>query len=323
MMNRFAELLYWAGRYVERAGNHARLIDINYHMRHELYGHQEREYIWERLIETTGSVARFEELYSNINAGTNELTVLHFLTFERSNMNSIFNCVQQARNNLRTLRQLVPVELWEVINTFYLWLKDQSISQVMLQAPHLFYQRIRECATLFSGVVDTSMVREQEWDFLQAGKFMERVDHTLRIVKTVHQQIRKEQASESDHYNRTVALLKSVGGFEVFRRLYAANMTFEHALAFMLQNSSFPYTVQFSLDTLVRHIIQIGLPSRHYESLDEMVSQLVDAMKAIVGSIRSGGVLIEDAELGHLVYLSNELEGAVSTAFFQNQYVGA
>jgi len=323
MMNRFAELLYWAGRYVERAGNHARLIDINYHMRHELYGQREREYVWERLVESTGGVARFEELYSNINAGTNELTVIHFLTFERSNINSIFNCVQQARNNIRTLRQLVPAELWEVINAFYLWLKDQNVSQVMLQAPHLFYQRVREWATLFSGTVDAAMVREQEWDFIQTGKFVERVDNTLRIVNSVHQQIRRESDSESEHYNRTAALLKSVGGFEAFRRQYAVNITFDNALAFMLQSSSFPHSVQYSLDALVSHINQIGLPNRDFEALDERVSDMVDAMKSIVGPIRSGHARLETAALEHLVYLSNQLGCAVSAAFFQNMYVGA
>lgn len=127
MMNRFAELLFWAGRYMERANHHARLIDVHYHMRHELYGHQEREYVWERLVELTGDIKRFEELYSNINAGTNELTVLHYVTFERSNCNSILSCVQQARNNIRTLRQLVPAELWDIANAFYLWLKDQNV----------------------------------------------------------------------------------------------------------------------------------------------------------------------------------------------------
>ncbi|WP_127533416.1 alpha-E domain-containing protein [Paenibacillus kobensis] len=325
MMNRYAELLFWAGRYMERVGNYARLIDVNYHMRHELYGHQDREYIWERLVETTGEVRRFEELYSNINAGTNELTVLHFLTFERSNTNSIFACVQQARNNIRTLRQLVPAELWEMINSFYIWLKDQNVSQIMLQSPHLFYQKVREWATLLSGAVDSIMIRGQEWDFIQAGKYVERTDNTLRIISAVHRQIGKAPAAEghSYSYKRTVVLLKSVGGFEAFRRLHAADVTFEKALEFMLMNGQFPHSVQYALTALGRHFEKLQLQEDGGNAIAEAAVQLSGTIQSVVASMAGGESDVTAADLSRLLLASGRLGNAAASAFLSDVHVGA
>jgi len=325
MMNRYAELLFWAGRYMERVGNYARLIDVNYHMRHELYGHQDREYIWERLAGTTGNVRRFEELYDHMNAGTNELTALHFLTFEHSNNNSILACVRQARNNIRTLRQLVPVELWEIMNAFYIWLKDQNVGQLMLQSPHLFYQKVREWATLFGGAVDAVMIRGQEWEFLQAGKYVERVDNTLRIIYAVHRQLDRAPAVESHSYScqRTVVLLKSLGGFEPFRRLHTADVTFEKAMEFMLTNGYFPHSARHALNAVEGHIERLHLQAGDKAAMMEAVSRLSDTVQSIAASAADGERAVTEADLSRLLRASGQLGQAAAAAFLSDCNVGA
>ncbi|WP_127571415.1 alpha-E domain-containing protein [Paenibacillus xylaniclasticus] len=318
MMNRYAELLFWAGRYIERAGNYARLIDVKYHMRYELYGHQNREYIWARLVETTGDIRRFEELYSNINAGTNELTVLHFLTFERSNNNSIFACVLQARNNIRTLRQLVAAELWEMVNSFYVWLKDQNVSQMMLQSPCMFYQKVREWTTLISGAIDTIMIRGQEWNFIQAGKHIERADNTLRIIQAVHQQMSRASADESNDYNYAVVLLKSVGAYESFRKLHPADVTFNRALQFMLTHRYFPHSVQYALSLLDNHVAALQLHERGKAAMAAASQQLAKAVHSAAEHCVSGETTVTETELNRLLLLSGQLGYAASSALLAN-----
>lgn len=195
----------------------------------------------------------------------------------------------------------------------------------MLKAPHLFYQRVREWATLFNGAVDSAMVRGQEWDFIQAGKYVERTDNTLRIIKAVHQQLGRSNGSEqaADHYNKTVVLLKSVGGFEAFRRQYAVGITFGNALEYLLLNNRFPQSAQYALNALEGHLKTIELPGCDTMPLFEAADRLSAAMQAIVERVRHVSTEVDAAELEKLLHASSQLGDAVTAAFFQPVNVGA
>lgn len=117
MLNRNAEALFWIGRYIERAENHARLIDVHYHIQQE-EDFQEEGHKWSRLIDALGVRSEYLRQFESFN----EQDVLSFITLDMGNTNSLFSCVHQARNNLRTLRQHLPSELWDIVNGFNLWL---------------------------------------------------------------------------------------------------------------------------------------------------------------------------------------------------------
>lgn len=131
MMGRTAEALFWIGRYSERTENHARLIDVYYHIREdrESSGGQS----WSRLIDTIGDRATFTEQYGSFT----EQHVLQYITLDKNNANSLLACTNHARANLRNIREKMPSELWDILNGLYLWLKEKEVRDITNDSPHL------------------------------------------------------------------------------------------------------------------------------------------------------------------------------------------
>lgn len=322
-MNRSAELLFWIGRYMERAENHTRLIDVNYHMRHELKGiENDHDYIWERLVGAIGDVNLFQDHQADVN----ETSVLHFLTFDRLHSNSVFSCIQQTRNNMRALRQLLPSELWDTINDFFLWLKEQNTSTVMMQSPYMFYQRVREWISLFNGVADSIMVREMEWNFIQAGKYLERAENTVRIFHSIYTNFIQDgfPCRDKEYYNRMIVLLKSVGGYEAFRKFHADDVTFTKVTEFMMLNQSFPRSVHFALTSLDSCLNAIKQQDYDFAILSDQAIQLVTKIKEILADLDGGHPEHEGLDpLNAMLTSCHQLGIDISKTFFQEENITA
>ncbi|MGM0876064.1 MAG: alpha-E domain-containing protein [Bacillota bacterium] len=320
MMNRCAELLFWVGRYIERIENHTRLIDVNYHMRHELKRNEnEEDYMWERLVAAIGNGNTINKKYETMN----EKTVIQFLTFDKTNTNSIFSCVHQTRTNMRALRQLLPDEMWDITNAFYLWLKEQNIQSVMEQSPYLFYQRIREWLSIFNGTADSIMVRDQEWNFIQAGKHLERSENILRILYAIYLNFMEDGSLPRDKsdYNRMIVLLKSVGGYEGFRKFHANNVTFEKVVEYMMLHPSFPRSVNFSLTSLEYNLQNIKQQDYNFALLSDQAIDLTVKIKEILAGVQ--GELYGLDLLYQMLGSCHQLGNTISKTFFQEEFVGA
>src|SRR3990170_2297413 len=148
MLSRVAESIYWMSRYVERAENVARFISVNLHLSLDLPGEADQQ--WLPLVVTTGDEQTFADRYD---AGTKS-EVIQFLTFDRSNSNSILSCLDSARANALSARDIISLEMWEHINRFYLMLKDSAGVQAALDNPYDFYEQIRVSGQQFMGVTD-------------------------------------------------------------------------------------------------------------------------------------------------------------------------
>lgn len=320
MMNRCAELLFWVGRYFERVENHTRLIDVNYHMRHELKRNEhEQDYLWERLISEIAIVENFHQKYNVIN----EQTVLQFLTFDSSNPNSIFSCVHQTRTNMRALRQLLPDELWDLSNSFFLWLKEQTIESAMEQSPYLFYQKVREWIATYNGTADSSMVRDQEWHFIQAGKYLERAENILRILQAIYMNFMEDGylLQNKCDYNRMIVLLKSVGGYEGFRKSYANNVSFEKVVEYMMLHPTFPRSVHYSLNGLESSLQAIKQKDYNFAILSDQALTLTVQIKEILDGVRGENNGLE--LLNQMMNSCHQLGSTISKTFFQEEFVGA
>lgn len=320
MMNRCAELLYWMGRYLERIENHTRLIDVNYHLRHEIKRNvSEQDYNWERLVGSIGHVDTFKKKYDNIN----EKKVIHFLTFDTTNENSIASCLQQTRMNMRALRQYLPNELWVTLNSLYLWLKEQDTDSVMRQSPSLFYQQIREQLAIFNGIAYSTMIRDQEWNFIQAGKNLERAENVLRTLYTVYLHFIEDGSMPKEHnnYNRMFALLKSVGGYEAFRKLYANQVTFENVIEFLMLNSAFPRSVQFSLTSLESNLQNIKQQDYNFALISDQAIELTLRIKEILAGVQ--GEMHGLDLLFQMLSSCQQLGGTISKTLFQEEHVEA
>lgn len=249
MLNRNAEALFWIGRYMERAENHARLIDVHYHIQQE-DDFREEGHKWSRLIDAIGARNEYLQQFENFN----EEDVLSFITLDLGHSNSLFSCVHQARNNLRTLRQQLPSELWDIANSFNLWLVERSVNDIM-KNPHEFYQQIKERTAMFLGAEESVMLRGNEWRFIESGRYLERAENTVRILQSVTLSCRdKEQTSI---YTQLQAVLKSVSGYQAFRKYYADAVSADCILEFLIVGAAFPRSVRFSAQQLEEHLSRI------------------------------------------------------------------
>ncbi|WP_058301454.1 alpha-E domain-containing protein [Gorillibacterium timonense] len=252
MMSRNAEALFWIGRYVERAENHARLIDVHYHIQTE-GEFQEEGRKWVRLLSSLGVQDAYAARYESLT----EAGVLEFITLDRDHAHSISSCVHQARGNLRQLRQKLPSELWDALNGFDLWLGEQTIADIMA-GPHQFFRQVKDWSAIFLGTEESVMLREEEWRLIKCGRFLERAENTVRILRSldgVLEGIREEDSRSA--YPVLQGILKSVSGYQAFRRYYADEMRVPAIFAFLMTQNAFPRSVRYSFHRLEDHLTRL------------------------------------------------------------------
>lgn len=175
MLSRVADAIYWMSRYIERAKNVARFIDVNLLMLLGLPpGAREQ---WEPLIIASGNHALFQESYG----GPTRANVLQFLTFEHKNPNSILSCLRAARENARSIREIISSDMWEQVSKFYLMANDSAADSRVRGFPHDFFTQIKLASHLFEGLTDNTMSHGEGWHFSRLGTLLERADKTSRI----------------------------------------------------------------------------------------------------------------------------------------------
>lgn len=317
MMNRTAESLFWIGRYLERSKNHARLIDVHYHERSALKDRQDH-CIWERLISSIGDRQLFNEMFHDVD----DPSALTFFSFSEENPNSLVSCVTNARNNVRALRQLLPSELWDRINGLYLWLNEQDMGSLMAQSPYMFYQKVREWLSLISGTADAVMMRDLIWNFIQTGNFFERVENLLRNLY-VSLTFTKDCPTQ-DHaanYNNLIILLKSAGGYEAYRKLYADRVTLAKVIDFLLLDARFPYSVKYSLSSLEFYVNRIKEQDERFEKLLEKSREVFSNIHTTLDGVAGDSVRLE--LMKDMLESINRLGLEIANTFFQEGFVQA
>lgn len=325
MLNRNAEALFWIGRYMERAENHARLIDVHYHLGAEdevsdsgdaLGGGTEgSSFKWARIVDALGCSSAYEEQYGTYT----ERDVLQYITLDRDNENSLVCCVNHARGNLRTLREKVPSELWDSVNAFYLWLRDKEPEDMMRESPHQFYGRIKEWTALFQGYCQSVMPRENEWHFIECGRYLERAENTLRIIKAVSNAASADGWSAAGAYAYLAAILKSLSAYQPFRRYYADAMSEDSIIEFVVLNPAFPRSVHYAFHALDDHMRRIELQDKQLRTAHERMIRQVGKVKADLACLEREDIMLDrnGAIMAHLTDASQQLGAAFAKTFFR------
>jgi len=317
MLTRNAESLYWLGRYMERVENHARLIDVLYHIRSE-GSDRAIESRWARLVDILG----VRQAYTSRHDGYREREVLAFLTLDSVNGNSLIACLSKARSNLRSLRELLPTELWDTLNQFYMWLKETDIEEVLVDSPHLFFSRIKEWCGLFHGVQQSVMLRGDEWHFLECGRSLERAENSVRILLSVWSAVKDER---EEAYPYLQGVLKSVSGYQAFRRFHADAVTVDAINEFLLLNRLFPRSVHFSFTALDHHLRSLHYADPEERYPRERVIRLAGKIKAELDCLEADEMSGEATGvlLVKLLESNQALGNALARAFFPVEEAGA
>ena len=239
MLSRVADSIYWMSRYVERAENVARFIDVNLNLALDVGPEMERH--WDPLIYTTGDHAEFQKRYPE----GSQQNVIQFLTFDAQNPNSIFCCLRTARENARTVRDMISSPMWEELNKFYLLVKTASQPQV-LASPFDFFAQIKLSAYTLGGVVQSTLSRNEAWHFHRMGQLIERADKTSRILDVKYFLLLPQVSDVGTQLdtNQWSALLKSASALEMYRKTHG-RMTPHQVAQFLLLDREFPRAVRF------------------------------------------------------------------------------
>ena len=252
MLSRVADSIYWMNRYVERAENVARFVDVNLNLLLDCPPGVTQQ--WEPLVVTTGDLKLFRERYGDASADS----VLHFLTFDSEYSNSILSCLQAARENARSVREIISSEMWEQVNAFYLMVKDAAEAG-SLSNLHEFYPEVKLSSHLFAGVMDATMAHNEGWNFGHLGRLMERADKTARILDVKYYILLPSVKSVGTPLDdiQWIALLKSASAYEMYRKCQY-RITPVGVTEFLLLNREFPRSVQFCLLEAERSLRQIS-----------------------------------------------------------------
>jgi uncharacterized alpha-E superfamily protein len=238
MLSRVADAIYWMNRYVERAESVARFVDVNLHLSLDLPRGTSAD--WAPIIATTGD----EELFRSRHGAPGRDTAMRFLTFDREYPSSILRCLEAARENARSVREVISSEMWERLNRLYLQVREARPEEV-LAAPYDFFTAVKQGAALFIGTTYLTMSHNEAWHFGRLGRLVERADKTSRIVDVKCYGLKNMTAPPEMGAVDDIqwgALLKSASALEMYRKRHGRIVP-ETVVAFLLFDREFPRAI--------------------------------------------------------------------------------
>lgn len=264
MLSRVADSIYWMSRYVERAENLARFVDVTHHMSLDLPPESQQQ--WGALVYASGDHEYFEKKYGN---PTRE-NVIQFLTFDREYPGSVLSCVHAARENARSVRESISSEMWEQVNQFYIAMRDAAKGG-SLQSPTQLFQYIKDASHLFVGITIMTFSQGEAWHFARLGRVLERADKTSRILDVKYYTLLpsiQDVGTPIDDLQWS-AVLRSVSGFEMFRKRHHG-ITPKRVAGFLILDRQFPRAIMHCIDAADRslHIIS-GSPEGTFWNIAE------------------------------------------------------
>jgi uncharacterized alpha-E superfamily protein len=241
MLSRVADSIYWLNRYVERAENYARFLGVNFNLALDLPPNISEQ--WEPLLIATADNYGFYRYYDS---PTRE-QVIYFLTFDKRNPNSIYNCIANARENARTIRETISKEMWENLNQLYLSTKDYtplSPNDWDLNRMQAFCTHIKNGTQLFYGVIDATITRNEAWHFGRLGRFLERSDKTSRFLDVKYFTLLPDADLTGSTLELVMwtAVLKSVSAYNMYRQQHQS-LTPSQIVEFLILDRFFPRSV--------------------------------------------------------------------------------
>ncbi|MFM7617197.1 MAG: alpha-E domain-containing protein [Actinomycetes bacterium] len=235
MLARTAEYLFWAGRYLERAEDTARLLDVTYHRLLEATPGEEHA-AWTDVIASVG----LEKEFAATGRRMTSHAVTEFLVEDRANDGSIVSCVARARDNARGVREHLAMELWEGLNSFHLELSARNLTVDLAREPHQLYGFVRHGVQSVMGVANETWSREDAWRFFTLGVLLERAEMGIRSLRVRHP--RHLAGAVHEWY----ATLRSQSALQAYRRRYR-DLDAAALVELLLLSSTLPRSVLFSL----------------------------------------------------------------------------
>jgi uncharacterized alpha-E superfamily protein len=282
MLSRVADSLYWMSRYLERAENTVRQLDVTMTLMLDT-GPASAEIRWERMMASLGK--------SNLEWNGDLEAMARILVFDSVLPASVTYCVNGARENARQVREEISSEQWQRLNRLFHQMHSPHAQTQFRTSINDALAAVVDGIHLFKGVSDTTMIHGQGWQFIRLGRYLERAYATATLLE-VHQP-ELFHGQEPDHtgyqYLELVGLLRCCTSFEAYCQVYTADLSSDRILEFLLLNRDFPHTIRYTVDG-IRHAIESIQRTGGRRPPDELTA-VVGRLHAMLGFTSIGEIL--------------------------------
>ena len=249
MLSRVADSLYWMSRYLERAENTVRQLDVTMSLLLDTGG-SSPEVRWQRMMASLGKPAGME--------WKDDLEAMaRSLVFDSLNHVSVTFCVNWARENARQVREEISTEQWQRLNRLYHQMHSPHTQTQFRSNINDALASIVDGIHLFKGVSDTTMIHGQGWQFMRLGRYLERAYATATLLEVYQPEVFHGQDREHSGYQylELVGLLRCCTSFEAYCQEYTADLASYRILEFLLLNRDFPHAIRYCVDSM-RHAVE-------------------------------------------------------------------
>ena len=251
MLSRTADHLFWMSRYIERAENLARLLDVTWQMSLVPQAVETANQNWNAIIALNSLEESFSAKYATVNAEN----VLRFMVSDTDNYASIHSCLRLARENAHAVRGTITTEMWETLNSTWLEAREKTFEQLYNAGIADFFEWVKMRSSLSRGTTLGTLLQDVSFHFIRLGTLLERADNTARILDVKYHVLRPhgEEEGATDFY-QWGALLRSVSAFEVYRKAYRDVITPERVAELLILRDDMPRSLHFCMNGVVKNL---------------------------------------------------------------------
>ena len=260
MLSRTADHLFWMSRYIERAENTARMLDVNYQTSLLPQSAAVAQVGWQGLL----SISELFPAYNKQHSQVTPRDVLEFMIQDEGNPSSIVSCLRAARENARAVRGTLTTEVWETHNQTWLEVTRTVANREFERDPGQFFEWVKFRSHLSRGVTVGTMLMDEALHFMRLGTFLERADNTARLVDVKFHAVQSDffgAASEKDQeydFYHWSAILRSVSGFEIYRKVYRDVIKPERVADLLILRADMPRSLHASLSEVVGNLAMVA-----------------------------------------------------------------
>lgn len=256
MLSRVADRLFWTARYLERAEDTARLTDAYTHMIMDIP--KEAAPDWDILVKILAAEPAYESSYRTYS----EQNVLKFLIADLDNAGSVCHAVKAARENVRTTRDVLPQEAWELVNELYLYTQEFAEQSIGRRNRYQFLEEVIGRCQEINGLLVSTLSRDHTYRFLQIGRLLERADMTTRIIDVGAAALLGEDRQHSLHKGTVdpliwASLLRSLSAVGAYRRKYGPSVKAKFMVDFVLRDATLPRSVKYCLNDIRTELLPL------------------------------------------------------------------
>ncbi|MBB5606467.1 MULTISPECIES: alpha-E domain-containing protein [unclassified Janthinobacterium] len=258
MLSRTADHLFWMARYTERAENTARMLDVNMQTAMLPQSEADAERGWRATLGISELQSAYDEKYGQSGGKFQTQDMLDFMVRDPDNSSSIMACLTAARENARAVRGTLTTEVWEIQNATWLDMQKRLNSKLLETDPSQFFEWVKYRSHLSRGVTLGTMLKDEAIHFIRLGTFLERADNTARILDVKFHGAKEaaKDVQQRDFYY-WAALLRSVSGFEIYRKVYRDVITPERVAELLMLRGDMPRSLLACMDDVVDNLRQL------------------------------------------------------------------